>query len=142
MLLSTVLSGVVAYHTIPIFTVCDQHVHMYMPVLYLSTHALSYIGIQLNTHKAIGQTLASDNIDANIQKQLKTDINKVANNLVVGFSAENQKALLAKQAVIKENVGLIKSIPSELHDKIEFVLNQSILFLIYILATNDSCIPI
>ena len=46
--------------------VCEKEVGTYYKVLYLLTYTVPYIGIKLNIHKAIGRTLASYSIDANI----------------------------------------------------------------------------
>ncbi|WP_323150428.1 hypothetical protein, partial [Pseudomonas oryzihabitans] len=56
-----------------------------------------------------------------------TDIKQKTNdNLVIQFDQSNQIALAKAQGVIKENVDLIKDIPTEMKQKLQFELNESI----------------
>lgn len=66
-------------------------------------------------------------IDQDVQRQIITDIKQKTNdNLVIQFDQSNQIALAKAQGVIKENVDLIKDIPTEMKQKLQFELNESI----------------
>lgn len=67
-----------------------------------------------------------ENIDLDVQKQLKTSIqSSTNNNLIVKFDASNKKALFAKQATIKDNVNLIKNIPEKAKLQIQNSINEA-----------------
>lgn len=66
-----------------------------------------------------------DGVDDDVQRQLKKNLQKATDFITIKFDKSNQRALLAKQAKIKENVELIRNIPEKMQAQIVVALNET-----------------
>lgn len=72
-----------------------------------------------NVYKFIGE------VDTNVQRQLTNSLAPISEFMVVKFDQNNQRALMAKQALVKENVDLITSIPDKMREQILTSVNEA-----------------
>ncbi len=88
--------------------------------------------IMLNSWSMVYRKYAKKNvykfvseIDTNVQKQLTNSLAPIAEFMVVKFDKYNERALMAKQALIKENVDLIVNIPDKMREQILTSVNEA-----------------
>ena len=78
-----------------------------------------------NKHSALLSRSFVNDVDQDVQRKLKTSFDKYVKEFTVSFDQSNKKALWSKQAVIKENISLIKSIPDKARVQMQYSVNEA-----------------